>query len=135
MPKTTNGRKGASERETRAATRRQALEPQERAQEHRQEEQDVPDGGEGHSREEVARPTQLATQEKEVLVSILNTLPPKKAIKHISFFISITFLKTSAYVLYNRSITPTTYHTHYDCSSMRSFAIIGNTTIECLCSC
>ena len=59
MLKTTNGRKCASERDTRAATRRQALEAQERAQKHRQEEQDVQDGGEGHSREEVARPTQL----------------------------------------------------------------------------
>ena len=58
MPKTTNSRKVASERDTRAATRRRSLEVQERAQQRRQEGQDVQEGGEGHSREEVARPTQ-----------------------------------------------------------------------------
>ena len=56
MPKTTNGRKGASERDARAVTRRPALEVQERAEQRRQEAQDMQEGGEGHSREEVARP-------------------------------------------------------------------------------
>ena len=46
MPKTTNGRKGATPRDTRAATRRRAAEALERERQQGQEEQRVQDGGE-----------------------------------------------------------------------------------------